>query len=43
MRVKENYFPLISLAFVLTVAILILFQVYIFERAESYLGGDGAR
>jgi cbb3-type cytochrome c oxidase subunit III len=32
MRAKENYFPLISLAFALTVAILILFQLYIFNE-----------
>ena len=45
MRAKENYFPLISLALSLTVAILILFQVYIFSepnRISTVMAHDNA-
>jgi mono/diheme cytochrome c family protein len=38
MRTKENYFPLISVALVLTVAILISFQLYIFNEPARIAG-----
>ncbi len=45
MRVKENYFPLISLAFFLTIAILVLFQLHILNepgRIAAVMAHDNA-
>src|SRR5579871_4720685 len=45
MRVKEDYFRLISVAFALTVAILVLFQLYIFNepnRISAVMANDNA-